>query len=54
MRVGWTVRDLIGLLAQRRRPELFPEVLIKFCLSYENNLMRWRKLCESNLTVTLS
>lgn len=30
MRVGWTVRDLIGLLAQRRRPELFPEVLIKF------------------------
>jgi hypothetical protein len=31
MRVGWPARNLAGLLAQRLRPKLLPEVLIEFC-----------------------
>src|SRR5262245_19474104 len=35
LRVGWTSREFVGLLAQRLRPQLLPEVVIEFCLGRE-------------------
>jgi hypothetical protein len=40
MRVRWATRDSVGVVAERVRPELFPEILIKCWLGHKTGALR--------------